>query len=377
MVWPKLCEGEMSKSFLRSIVTTMTLLTAAGASEAAVNGINYDPAHSAAFQNAQSSNNLQAMKDSINADLAQLKKIGFGTIKTFYSTFCTYSGSCVPIAQLAQPLGIKVLLGVYEFQPSNGCNDEPTCISWKTAQVDAALSSVRNNSGTVIGIVVGNEDMFDWQGNPQPNMQQRIANDIQKINNNLNTGQNVIVTSAQRQGDWTRLNTSDPAGVLGKINTIGANIYPFWGNSPEKQPGGASVAYLIQGQANALGVTLGKKVIITEEGWPSCGANANTQDRNIASEINYFTAWRDRLDTADSYYFAAYDNKDPQSANCASTGDANNYFGLCTQTGTTKDPQLCDCSGATSCSAPLASRINLQNVRNSFRGALFGGLPIR
>jgi exo-beta-1,3-glucanase (GH17 family) len=162
--------------------------------------------------------------------------------------------------------------------------------------------------------------------------------------------------------------------VLSKINIIGANIYPFWGNSPE-QVGGASVAYKIQGQAAALGIAVGKQVIVTEEGWPSCGNNPNTQDRNIASEADYFKAWRNRIDTVDSYYFAAYDNFDPQSANCASSGDANNYFGICTQTGVTKDAKICDCTGQSgSCSIATASGLSLQNIRNSAQGSLIGGI---
>jgi exo-beta-1,3-glucanase (GH17 family) len=315
----------------------------AGSSLAEVNGINYDPAHSVAYNNARNSGNLQGMIDVINADLVQINKMGFKNIKTFYSTFCTDAPACIQIAKLAKQNNLKVLLGVYEFTPSNGCNTT-TCPQWTSAQVNAVIESGRNYAGTVIGIVVGNEDMFDWQGVPQPDMQQRIANDIQTIRNNLSLGQSGVVTSAQRQSDWGRLKANDPYNVLSKIDTIGANIYPFWGGSPEKI-NGQSVANNIEAAASALKTQLGKDVIITEEGWPSCGNNAGMQDMNIASEIDYYTTWRRRLDKFDSYYFAAYDNVD--AANCTASGDANNYFGLCTAAGTTKDAGLCDCNSPT------------------------------
>ena len=43
------------------------------AAQAPVNGVNYDPAHSAAYLKAQATNNLQQMTNVINNDLAQIK----------------------------------------------------------------------------------------------------------------------------------------------------------------------------------------------------------------------------------------------------------------------------------------------------------------
>jgi len=64
----------------------------------------------------------------------------------------------VPIAQLATAAGLQVLLGVYEFEPRDGCHDNSDCIAWTKSQVDQAITSANAPGSTVIGIVVGNED---------------------------------------------------------------------------------------------------------------------------------------------------------------------------------------------------------------------------
>ena len=48
-------------------------------SYAAQNGVNYDPAHSSAYQAAQKSNDVATMKSVIASDLVQMKKMGFTT----------------------------------------------------------------------------------------------------------------------------------------------------------------------------------------------------------------------------------------------------------------------------------------------------------
>jgi hypothetical protein len=53
---------------------------------APVNGINYDPAHSQAWIEAQRGN------DEATMSLAQIKRMNFGVIKTFYSRYCTQDG---------------------------------------------------------------------------------------------------------------------------------------------------------------------------------------------------------------------------------------------------------------------------------------------
>lgn len=52
-----------------------------------VRGINYDPAHSSVYTDAQGAQKLEQMKKEVNIDLEAIKKSGFTHIKTFYSSY--------------------------------------------------------------------------------------------------------------------------------------------------------------------------------------------------------------------------------------------------------------------------------------------------
>jgi exo-beta-1,3-glucanase (GH17 family) len=326
-------------------------------SYAGVYGVNYDPAHSLAYYNAQNNADggagVEGMTAAIAQDLAQIKNtLYFDIIKTYYSAYCNIpTGQCIqPIAGLANAVGLKVLLGVYEFRPQDGCNDSATCEAWTKSQVDAAIAAANDPTygKAVIGIVVGNEDMFDYKADAIPAMQQRIVKDIKTIRANVS----VPVTTAQRQGDWCggpkpgcdpkrtpsdhpSLNQDDPYHVLDTVEVIGANIFPYWGRSPEII-GGVSVASKTQATAMDLSTALGKRVIVTEEGWPSC-ANVGQNPTNIDDEIDYYSTWKMAANQAfDRYYFMAYD----KTSECA---DADTQFGLCAASGATKDPRLIAC----------------------------------
>lgn len=294
------------------------------------NGVNYDPTHSTAYVAAQKKNDVATMNKIIGDDLTQFKKLGFSLVKTFYSTYCTIDGKkCVSIAELAKARNMRLMLGVFEF---------PKQPDWTQSQINAAVDAVFRYPNTVIAIAVGNEDMFDWQGTPQPEMQKRIVADMNTLRSR--TSNKVLVTTAQREPDWIRLAASDPQKVLQNVTVIGANIYPFWGGSPERI-NGKSVANNIQASVVNLRGKTAKPVIVTEEGWPSCGNNAGMKDMNIDAEIDYFSTWKTRPHDFDSYYFAAYDNI--EGVDCRTQGDANNHFGLCSAAGLTKDVRLMTC----------------------------------
>ena len=353
---------------------------------AAVNGINYDPVHNPAWEPARKNDRLNEMRQIIQNDLKQIKGMGFTAIKTYYSKYCTDVPRCIDIAEEANNVGLKVMLGVFEFRPKNGCGDIATCKSWTKTQVDAAINQANKYTGTVRGIVVGNEDMFHDRGpankprfTPDRVTQGRIVADITTIKGQVS----IPVTTAQRQNDWcggtqpgcdpTRtdsLNQSDPEGVLKTVTTIGVNIFPYWGGQPEKimpppppngpchsESGGNTKSVACQTQATALAVLNAVKnpignmpsavtsVIVTEEGWPDCAKSSGDFPQpttSIGAEIDYFSEWNTLWSTPqsqsyDSYYFMAYD----LSSTCPS--DADLRFGLCSRSGATKDPKLKQC----------------------------------
>lgn len=288
-------------------------------------GINYDPAHSSAFVKAQGANNLQGMTDEIQRDLQAMKNAGFSTIKTFYSSVSTIDGERVKLlADLACPLGFKMMLGVYEFNPSSD-NCSTWCEAASKIQVENAIASVNKYPNCIVGVAVGNEDIYNWNfTSPQSEMQKRIASDISQIKQAI-AGKNVPVGSAQQDGAWLQLAKNDPYDIIGKLDFLGVNIYPFW--SPEKtnvQNGKEEFNAREQAIKNTPKFQ-NKVIIITEEGWPS--QSSHTQNPNASKEHadNYYQWWKDRAatDTLDSYYFGMYDKQPTNS-------DADKYFGLCT-----------------------------------------------
>jgi exo-beta-1,3-glucanase (GH17 family) len=176
-------------------------------------------------------------------------------------------------------------------------------------------------------------------------LQQRVVADINAIR--TPPGVSVTVTTAQRDPDWYRLNGSDPYGVLSSIQIVGDNIYPYWDRPPlPEKRNGMSVATTIQARAMDLKTALAPKgitgVIVTEEGWPSCFSDSQNPAATINNEIDYFHTWRQHLNQSfDSYYFMTYDLLNETGC----PDGANPHFGLCKDTGDTKNSMLCNCRG--------------------------------
>jgi exo-beta-1,3-glucanase (GH17 family) len=139
------------------------------------------------------------------------------------------------------------------------------------------------------------------------------------------------------------INQTNPFGILNTIDVIGANIFPYWGGSPEKV-NGVSVASVTQRTAMDLQMALGKGVIVTEEGWPSC-ANPDQHPASIDDEIDYFHTWSTHANQSfDSYYFQAYDLAEASACGTGgASGDADKHFGLCSEAGGTKASRLIGC----------------------------------
>jgi exo-beta-1,3-glucanase (GH17 family) len=304
-----------------------------------IHGINYDPAHSSAYLSAQSSNNQPAMQSAMNSDFQQIKNNGFTVVKTFISVASTFDGQTTNLAGIACPMGLQLMLGVYEFTPADGCSDNSQCASWTQTQVQNAISSVQNNQGCIVGIVVGNEDIYDYSFTvPNTQVQQRIATDINTIKTAL--GSSVPVGTAQQDGALLALAGNDQYGIIPLLDFVGANIYPYWSS---QQP---SVAQSLASNefANRLAAVRNaypsKVVKVTEEGWPSNYNPPQNPNATLPEEIAYYTYWlgRQSQDTFDDYYFSFYDKQHPPG------GGANEYFGLCNNDGTQKSSSLFPCT---------------------------------
>ncbi|MBI2785146.1 MAG: hypothetical protein HYX60_02085 [Legionella longbeachae] len=300
-------------------------------------GINYDPAHSKVYTDAQIQNNIQTMKNEMTKDFQTAKKNGFTIIKTFYSIVSTVNGqSTATMADIACPLGVQLMLGVYEFDP-NTDHCSTWCDTARAQQVSAAIASVNkynaNGGNCIIGIAVGNEDIYNWNFTVPNNLvQSHISADITTIKNGLLYS--VPVSTAQQDGALLMLakspaSTYDPYGIIPKLDFVGANIYPYW--SPEQPNFPEPSETQFYNRLNAVIAAYTQTVVVTEEGWPSQYNAGQNPHATLPNQKAYYTWWKNRatgangtiIDTFDSYYFALYD-KQPLN------GDANNFFGLCT-----------------------------------------------
>src|SRR5262245_41422288 len=101
----------------RRLLSSIFLCAIASTAQAFDRGINYDPAHDAAYLNAQRNNNLSGMTARLRKDFATIEALGFTIAKTFNSRYSTIDGqSSGRIAAIACPMGIKLMLGVFEFR---------------------------------------------------------------------------------------------------------------------------------------------------------------------------------------------------------------------------------------------------------------------
>lgn len=295
---------------------------------APIRGVNYDPAHSVAYNTAQQANNQPGMKAAMAADFNQIKKNGFKVVKTFISVASTNNGQLTNLADIACPKGLKLMLGVFEFTPAE----------WTKPQVDNAISSAKKYPDCIVAITVGNEDIYNGDFTvPNTQMQQRISNDISTIKGAL--GSAVPVGTAQQDGALLALAQPghDPYGIIPKLDFVGANIYPYWSPMTTVAQAPKEFANRLAAVRKAYPKT---RVVVTEEGWPSSSNTPGQKATSVNNEITYYKYWLGRAgkDTFDSYYFAFYDKVKPND------GDANNYFGLCTYTGASKSASLFACT---------------------------------
>ena len=118
--------------------------------------------------------------------------------------------------------------------------------------------------------------------------------------------------------------------ICNVCDVILANCYPFWEGYPLEH----SLSYLKNMYYQAVGAAKGKKVIISETGWPNLG----TPDRNAVPSyenalryfINTFT-WANQ-ENIDVVYFSSFD----ETWKIEKEGDVGAYWGLWDKDGNLK-----------------------------------------
>lgn len=105
-------------------------------------------------------------------------------------------------------------------------------------------------------------------------------------------------------------------------DVILANCYPYWEGCHIDY----SLLYMKQMYQQALQAANGKKVIITETGWPSQGGSLRDAHASMENAIRYFInaqQWS-QADQIEMFYFSSFD----ESWKVGAEGDVGAYWGL-------------------------------------------------
>ena len=213
-------------------------------------------------------------------------------IRTFS---CTDGNEQIPI--LAKEYGLKTLVGAW-------LGDDPII---NEDEINGLINLT--NQGCVDIAAVGNEVMY----------REDLSEDelIDYINRAKSAIPNTPVGYVDAYYEFT-----DRPKITEVCDVILANCYPFWeGCSLEY-----SLVYMKQMYFQAMSVASGKKVIITETGWPSQGANLEGALPSYENALKYFINaqnWSND-ENIEMFYFSSFD----ESWKVGSEGDVGAFWGL-------------------------------------------------
>lgn len=122
----------------------------------------------------------------------------------------------------------------------------------------------------------------------------------------------------------------DHPRIADACEVILANCYPFW----EGCPADHSLLYMKEMYRRAVGAAKGKKVIISETGWPNLGTAVKGAVPTLDNAMKYLLntyQWAEE-DGIEIFYFAAFD----ESWKVDAEGDVGAYWGIWDATGKPK-----------------------------------------
>lgn len=118
--------------------------------------------------------------------------------------------------------------------------------------------------------------------------------------------------------------------VAAECDVLFTNCYPFWEGCPLPQ----AITYMQSMYRRTVAVAAGKRVVISETGWPQTGTAFHGAIPSAAGAISYFIdtcRWAAR-DGIELFYFAAFD----EAWKAGIEGDVGAYWGLWDRDGIAK-----------------------------------------
>ena len=118
--------------------------------------------------------------------------------------------------------------------------------------------------------------------------------------------------------------------VTEACDVILANCYPFWEGCPAEH----ALLYMKEMYRSAQAAANGKKVIISESGWPNIGTPTDGAVPSFENAIKYFIdtyRWAEQ-DDIEIFYFSSFD----ETWKVDAEGDVGAYWGLWDKDGNPK-----------------------------------------
>jgi glucan 1,3-beta-glucosidase len=212
------------------------------------------------------------------------------------------SFSCIEgnefIPKVAKELGIKTLVGAW-------LGDDPE----KNEQEIEALIELAHK-GLVDIAVVGNEVMYR-----KDLTEAELLAQIEYVKKQLPPGIPVGYVDAYYE-------FSHRPAITAACDVILCNCYPFWEGCPFEY----SLGHMHQMFHQALAAAPGKKVIITETGWPSQGEALGGSMPSMHNAMKYFIntqLWAND-ENVEVFYFSSFD----ESWKVGAEGEVGAYWGI-------------------------------------------------
>jgi len=135
----------------------------------------------------------------------------------------------------------------------------------------------------------------------------------------------VPVTSAD---SWEELQRYPE--LIAALDVVGVNMYPYWAGLAVDESASTLEDWYLEALSTVNQISPGKKIIITETGWPSCGNNGSSGQESFY--FGSFTTFATALDV-EYFWFEAYD----EQWKSAYEGEAGACWGLWDEYGNLKD----------------------------------------
>lgn len=284
-------------------------------------GTCYSPFHSDAYPFDGAPDATARLKSIMTQDFAQISA-HTSIIRTYYASFYGQD-----VASVAHAAGLQVVLGVY-------LKDDALA----ELEIAAAIAAVRDYPETVVGILVGSENLADTGSGRWTPL--ALVDIISRIRRGVGGPQVVNIGTAQRINEW--LNDDKDMDVLASAcDIIGVNIYPFFSQGWTS----SSPLVSLDAQWNQMAARYPRsKLRVTESGFPTAGTAPVGLPLSIPSlengEVYYraFYSWTPPRDDDDDhdhahFLFQFFDRHPKDNAPAA---DYERHFGIADRFGNPK-----------------------------------------